>query len=190
MQVYDYIAVMLSIVLGLGATQMLSGLSQVIQNCNRIKNYWVFYAWVIVVLGLILQFWWAYWDYRAYQNWTFFKFVYLLSGPAVLYFSSRILVPEDIGTQCSNLVTYCFRIRRPFYWSLAIVMFFAMTSPFVVREGDFFTEFRVLQGLGLIAALAGAIARIQIVQELVAFSWLVLWLISVTVYRINPGAGL
>ena len=44
---FNYVAVLVSIVTGLAATKLMSGLSEMIQVANRPRIYWVYVLWII-----------------------------------------------------------------------------------------------------------------------------------------------
>ncbi|MDQ3545467.1 MAG: hypothetical protein M3429_02950 [Verrucomicrobiota bacterium] len=47
---FNYVAVLVSIVTGLAATNLMSGLSAMLQVANRPRVYWVHVLWIIIPL--------------------------------------------------------------------------------------------------------------------------------------------
>jgi hypothetical protein len=59
MDEFGYLAVILSIILGLSVTQLLQGLSQVINARDRARIYGPAIGWALPLLVIDLQPWWA-----------------------------------------------------------------------------------------------------------------------------------
>ena len=73
MDEFGYLAVILSIILGLSVTQLLQGLSQVINGRDRVRIYWTAIGWALLLLVIDVQAWWAMFGYRKRHAWTFFS---------------------------------------------------------------------------------------------------------------------
>ena len=54
MGVFEYLGVLLSVIMGLGVTHILAGLSKVIHHRKTFKSYWVHTLWCINVLIYIV----------------------------------------------------------------------------------------------------------------------------------------
>lgn len=72
---FNYVAVLVSIVTGLAATNLLSGLSEMIQVANRPRIYWVHTLWLINFFIELMLYWWVLYRWRMAPEWTFFLFV-------------------------------------------------------------------------------------------------------------------
>ena len=68
MSTFEYVMVMVSVVLALALAQLLRALTEVVFNRRR---YWVHALWMLCLVLLIVQVWWAYWDFNATETWTF-----------------------------------------------------------------------------------------------------------------------
>ena len=58
---FEYIAVAVSIILGLGVIQLLSNSDRVFAKPCR---YWLHSAWVFILFWILVQNWWAFWDLK------------------------------------------------------------------------------------------------------------------------------
>lgn len=65
MDAFNYLSVMVSIVLGLGLTQLFAGIGNLVQIRRRVKLYWLHTFWVLLLIGLHLHMWWSLWALRA-----------------------------------------------------------------------------------------------------------------------------
>ena len=71
---FDYLSVLISIVLGLSITQVLGGFASMARARERLTFYW---PHIVQMLGLFLinvQVWWALFSLRFLHHWTFAGF--------------------------------------------------------------------------------------------------------------------
>ncbi len=73
---FNYVAVLVSIVTGLAATNLMSGLSEMIQVANRPRVYWVHVLWIITLFMDLMLYWWVLYRWRVETDWTFFLFLW------------------------------------------------------------------------------------------------------------------
>jgi hypothetical protein len=70
------------------------------------KRYWVQSLWAVIIVLLILQSWWAYWDLRDITDWSFLKYLGIFFYPIFFSFIASVLIPtnrDQWGTRFSNL---------------------------------------------------------------------------------------
>ena len=68
---FNYLSVLLSIILGLAITQVLQGLRGLILTRAKIKLYSPTLIWAGLALLFAIQGWWASFGMRRHANWTF-----------------------------------------------------------------------------------------------------------------------
>src|SRR3981081_703269 len=107
MDEFGYLAVILSIILGLSVTQLLQGLSQVINARDRVRIYWPAIGWALLLLFVDFQAWWSMLGYRGRHAWTFLQFAVLLLETILLYLLAALALPTAFGEGIVDLrVTY------------------------------------------------------------------------------------
>jgi hypothetical protein len=117
MDEFGYLAVILSIILGLSVTQLLQGLSQVINARDRVRIYWPAIGWALLLLVIDVQAWWAMFGYRNRHAWTFLQFAVLLLETIVLYLLAALALPTPFGEETVDLRANYFRHARWFFGS-------------------------------------------------------------------------
>jgi hypothetical protein len=84
MAAFDYLAVLISIILGLAITQVLKGYRGLALARDRVRLFWPTPVWSLVVLLLAVQSWWAMFGLRAVKVWTFGAFSIVLLQAVIL----------------------------------------------------------------------------------------------------------
>src|SRR5882762_3120577 len=106
MDEFGYLAVILSIILGLSVTQLPQGLSQVINARDRVRIYWPSIGWTLLLLMIDVQAWWAMFGYRNRHAWTFLQFAVLLLETIILYLLAALALPTAFGEPVDLRINY------------------------------------------------------------------------------------
>ena len=97
MGLFEFIMVIMSIIIGLGIAELLSGLARTLQHRASVHIYWVHLLLTSVVfLALIQQFWEA-WSLRDVSGWTIGGLLHFLGAPICLYLCAKLLFPDETG---------------------------------------------------------------------------------------------
>jgi hypothetical protein len=116
---FNYVAVLVSIVLGLGVTRVLSQLSETIQIQNRRRSYWVHTLWMVGLFINLMLCWWVFYRWRTASQWNFFLFVWVTVAPTLLYLGSGVLCPGELeSTGAKDWRQYFYANRRGFFLSI------------------------------------------------------------------------
>jgi hypothetical protein len=132
MDEFGYLAVILSIILGLSVTQLLQGLSQVINRRDRVRIYWPAIGWALLLLVIDVQAWWAMFGYRNRHAWTFLQFAVLLLETIVLYLLAALALPTPFGEETVDLRANYFRHARWFFGSFVTVLLVSLMKNVVM----------------------------------------------------------
>jgi hypothetical protein len=123
---FEYLSVLISIVLALGMTRVLAGVGEMLQARIHRRIYWVHVIWTLNLFIYLVVAWWIFFRWRNQQEWTFLLFVFVLISPTVLYLASMLLFPRD-GT-ADESVDY----KRHYYANHRA--FFAIFSMFTIVD--------------------------------------------------------
>lgn len=123
MDQFEYVMVLVSIIIGLGIARILAGIGGIIDRQSRKDNRlelslahasWLGYCFVWLVL-----FWW--WEYRfsiRVSDWTIGLYFFLISYAVVLFLIQAVLVPRT-WDGVTSLKDY-FLERRVWFYSLLL----------------------------------------------------------------------
>jgi hypothetical protein len=90
---FGYLSVIVSVILGLSITQLLQGLSQIINARDRVRIYWPALGWAVLLLLVDVQAWWAMFGLRLKHDWTFLQFTVVLLESIILYLLAALIMP-------------------------------------------------------------------------------------------------
>ena len=120
---FDYLGVLLSIVLGLALTHVLFGLAHIIQMRSTIRVYWVQIVWAANVILFVLAVWWGMFWWRQLPEWHFEQFVFLIGYAIVLFMFAAVLFPMHVPENL-DCEAYFFANRRWFFSLFALALLY------------------------------------------------------------------
>lgn len=148
MDAFNYLSVMVSMVLGLGLTQLFAGIGNMVQVRRRVKPYCLHSVWIVLMIGLHIQMWWSFWMLRGVHEWTYTSFAFVLLGPATLVIASHVLLPELVdGT--IDVERHYYDTRTVFFGLLAAAGAWALLLEAAMGLGTLIVPFRLVQVLGI-----------------------------------------
>jgi len=96
MTLFEYLSVFLSVIMGLGVTHILVGLSKTIHYRKSLQLSWVHTLWAINILIYIVIIWWGMFWWSKQIDWSFFEFLLLLLYSIALFLAASLLFPWDM----------------------------------------------------------------------------------------------
>lgn len=96
MDEFEFLAVFISIVIGLGVTHILYGLARIIYNRERKQFASVHFVWTLNILLILLLNWWVFFLWVEHRSWSFDIYLLLIAWGIALYMLSVVLYPPDI----------------------------------------------------------------------------------------------
>jgi hypothetical protein len=123
MSLFEFLMVLVSIIIGLGIAEVLTGIAQQLRTRGSTQSYWVHSILVAVVFFALLQQWWEIWGLRLEPEWPFYGLVMMVSGPVGLFLIAHLLFPEPM--QGANLREYYNGAMRPVWWLAALTVVLA-----------------------------------------------------------------
>ena len=116
-EVFSYLSVLVSIVLGLGIAHLLGSIIRLITNRKRIAFYWPSLVWVINLLLIMLLVWWTDFSLTSHrEGWTFAIFAFTITVPALLYVISGLILPPGVED-----MERAYAENRQWFFSLLVI---------------------------------------------------------------------
>ena len=132
MDPFSYLTVLISIILGLGITHLLGGLGRVLQARGHVRPYGPSIAWLVLLLVIHVQTWWALFGLRAFQRWSFLAFVVVLLQPIVLYLLAALVVPAESAGAVIDLRENYYAQARSFFGLTVLLLVVSLTRDLVI----------------------------------------------------------
>jgi hypothetical protein len=129
---FDYLAVLLSIVLGLGITQVLAGFAGMVRARGRARMYWPVPLQMLAVFLIQVQVWWALFALRGMTHWTFAQYLVVLMQPVAVYMMAAFITPDFSGDGEIDLRAAYFREARWFFGALAATTAVSLAKNLVI----------------------------------------------------------
>lgn len=129
--------VLVSLIIGLGLAELLSGIAQTIRNREEVRFYWVHSLFIAIIFLALLQTWWEIWGVRDTPTWTFIGLVIMLGGPIGLFLISHLIFPEKLAG--SNLRSFYYQKMDPVLWIGVLTVIASATFRPIVLGTELFT---------------------------------------------------
>jgi hypothetical protein len=96
MGMFEYIAVLTSIIIGLGIAQLLRGAAGLVQQPDKTSIYWVHLCWVGYMFFTLVFWWW--WEFRlsTIEIWTFDIYLFVVFYALTLFLVCALLFPVNL----------------------------------------------------------------------------------------------
>ena len=154
MGAFEYLSVLISIILALGMTRVLAGVGEMLHARSRRRIYRVHAIWIVNLFLWLVVTWWIFYRWRDQQPWNFYLFVFVLISPTLLYLASMLLFPREGSIDESvDYKAYYYANHRAFFaiFSMFTVVdfadtllkgiphFLALGKPYIISNTLYFT---------------------------------------------------
>ena len=106
---FEYLSVLISIVMALGISEVTISWGRLIQNRHQVQFSLLHAFWSVFLLLLMIQFWWAFWNFRIIENWSFGALMGPVLGAVALVLCALLLTPGRSQAPPINLEELVFR---------------------------------------------------------------------------------
>lgn len=121
MSPFEYVTVLISIILGLGITLVLTGVAEIIRGWKTIKHFGPYHIWIAVAFILHLQEWWTMYEFKSVTAWTLPSFLFVASYPILLFVFANLLFPTKWSKKGVDLKAFYFDNYRKFFTCLILL---------------------------------------------------------------------
>jgi len=173
---FEYISILVSIIIGLGITQILSAFSDLLYNYKKVKFYWPHSVWIIFILFLQIQDWFVFYQLETIKVWTLPLLIFIISYPVTLFICSKMLLPTNdleekfdmkkfyfsqfqvifLFISISIVLSIIFNIyilERPFYEQIILIIFLGFTLYLNISNNSNQILHKTLASLVLVASI-------------------------------------
>lgn len=184
MSQFEFVMVMVALILALAVAQALRGLAEVVTSEKR---FWPHTVWLIYYVLLVIQMWWAYWDYTNVEVWRFTTYLFALTNPIIMFASVHLLVPSA-RTSAIDWRKHLSAVRRSVCGLGVIFIATAVVATVIFFGSPWLHPYRIFQGLVGALYLIGFFSKNETINNAIPYLLISTVVISQLVVRSNIGA--
>lgn len=181
MGVFEYIGVLISVIMGLGITHLATGATKLIQNRDQVRFYLPHALWTVNILVYILLIWWGLYWWSSHDNWYAYEYLFITAYSVVLFFLAAMLYPWDMDKDI-DVQAYFFRNRLWFFGAMLLAWTIDVPETMIKAAAGLRPlpqEYFLFVGLHLAMAVTGLVTRNRVVHLLLPVAWF-----SLTLYYV------
>lgn len=124
---FVFVITLAGVVNGLGIVRWLTSFTEYLRRREslRVSLYWVFILSACFQFFLHILFWWSLWGMRGTATINFLTYIYLLSGPLLLYVATALLEPST-GDDAIDVREHYFRVRAKYSTILILLWLWSL----------------------------------------------------------------
>ena len=134
MTTFEYLAVLISVIVGLGITQLLGGVARLINYRSKYKLYWVHLVWTANLFMLLVAFWWSQLWLNRLEDWTYLFYFFTILFSVLLYLICAVIMPSDFPGD-GDFRHYFFTRRRWFFGILLALSIATLLDTWLKGQG-------------------------------------------------------
>ncbi|MEO1255709.1 MAG: hypothetical protein AAFY41_12640, partial [Bacteroidota bacterium] len=157
--IFNYLVVFDSIILGLAASYLLDDISKLIPKRNAIKFYWVHSIWIALILLSVCQYWWGQLDdIQTVSEWRFWGFLINLIPLISLFIISDLAIPDISEEVSEKLISngkidfykyYYIEFKKVVFPLFSSYLFFLIVQSILLEGKNFFHGINVFRCIGI-----------------------------------------
>lgn len=183
MELFEYLVVMVSIVLGLGVTQALRGLGKISRSPRPFLPVTI---WTILLFYLHVQVWWGMWDLVGVASWNQFSFYLVIAIPCSLFAAVELLVPLSSGDD-TDWEAHYFTVRNLFLGMICTISILAMMTTYYLIDVPLIHPYRIVQLTMTVTVILGFFTRSRNAHIWISSVYLGVLLVGQILFRFAPG---
>lgn len=131
---FAYIISLAAVVNGLGIVRWLTVFSEYVRRKSslEIQHHWQFTLLAGFQFMLHILMWWTLWGVRDSANFNFLTYMYLLTGPVLLFLGTSLLTPS-FDSEKIDVRSHFFEVRSTYSTVLALNWLWAILAGPILR---------------------------------------------------------
>jgi hypothetical protein len=136
---FEYVIVLISVILGLGITTILTGVAELIKHTRSVGLYTPYIIWIVLIFVLHIQDWWISYKLKSVDVWTLHFFLLIVLYPINLYILAHLLFPASLSKDFRSKDFYLEYYPRFFIGAITLVII-SITQNLIVDGLPVFTQ--------------------------------------------------
>ena len=186
MGTFDYISVMISIIIGLGIANILNTIGILIRNKGKVIHSSTYYMHCLFVILLLFQAWWTVFGYKDYPDWDFLFYLLILIMVSLMYLLTEMLRIKD-GLEIIHLDNIFLKNKSLYFLMFIVSVVCGGLVQTIVTNSSILTKMNIFRGLLVLISIWGIYSGNPKVQKLIAFVLFLTYIAVIGFYRLNLG---
>ncbi len=181
---FEYITILISIILGLGITQLLSSIAEAFHHQHKVKLYAPHTIWVVLILFLHVQEWFIIYELKSFPVWKLPTFLFIILYPIALFLCAKLVFPLNLADETLDLKCYYFASFPRLFYLFATCVLLSLLFNLVFLKAPLVQQLALLLPFCLFVFMANKKLQAEWLHQLIAFVALLL-MVAVTVGELN-----
>ena len=134
MESFNYLSVLISIILGLAIAQVLQGVRGLVLTRSKVKLYTPTIVWAGMALLIAIQGWWASFSMHQQTNWNFLALLTIVLQATSVYMIAALILPDAKGDSTVDLREHYFAHRHWFFGAVLGSVVFSLLKEIVLYD--------------------------------------------------------
>ena len=171
---FAFIITLAAVINALGMVRWLTAFAEYLRKRQsiRVDFYWVFVLAAAFQFLLHILLWWSLWNARQAETFNFLTYLYMLTGPVLLYLGTSLLVP-DVDNNGVDLKEHYFRVRTS-YTTVLILLYLWAIFLWPLLVGAFAPTVKILAIFAAVAFVMRVSDKPVVHKVAVILNWLLL----------------
>lgn len=154
-ELFPHIRIVIGMVIGLGVARLLNGVARILQDPGQVVLDPIHLGWVASMLLLLIHFWW--WEFSLYGvvDWTFSKYLFVISYAILLFLISAFLFPESMANYSGY--GHFFFARRGWFFGLLGMSFVFDVGDTLLKGEAYFARYGLEYEIRTVLMILGCV---------------------------------
>lgn len=178
MSPFEYVVVLISIILGLGITTILTGIAEWIKHYRSSRLYAPYIIWIVLVFVLHIHEWWESYLLKSIEVWPLPLFLFVILYPINLYVLAHLLFPRHTDENVFDAKKYYFGNYPKFFISALVLDTISIIHNLSVLKLPFESQIVQFLVLGILGSTLLSKTKKESVHVAIALFLLLLMIVS------------
>jgi MFS family permease len=176
---FEYVSILVSIILGLGITQILSAFSDLLYNYKKVRFYWPHTFWIVFILFLHIQDWFITYQLKDKPVWHLPELFFILLYPISLFCVAKMLLPTNEREERNDMKLF-YKSQYPLLFIIVgISIFISILFNYFFLNENLFQLIPLIIFLSVMLSTAFKKAENEILHKAIAITIILASLVSV-----------
>lgn len=151
MDLFGFVLVGVSIVLGLALTTILRGIVGIARTWHGRRLYWIHVVWIANSLLWLFRGWWLFWIFQDKPTWSFAEFLLVMVHVSTMFVWLSFIAPVDGKADYPNGKAFYYGIKDDFFrWGIVHMIAYMPFTMVLIARTDLATPIWTPLPLGLL----------------------------------------